>query len=164
MFHMERYKPQVRYEPEIAERICDLIVEGKSLRTICQGDDMPDRKSIRRWVKTNPEFATLFSEAKEDAADAFAEELIDIADEEVPLDERGRLDAGVVQKQRLKVDTRKWIASKLKPKSYGDKLDVAHSGNVAITRTCFNLIEGQITDVAPQLGVSLGVSKPTDGA
>lgn len=149
---MNAYKPQARYDDSLAEHICDQIVEGKSLRTICQGDNMPDRKSIRRWVKTNPEFAIIFNEAKEDAADAFAEELIDIADEEVPLDERGRLDAGVVQKQRLKVDTRKWIASKLKPKSYGDKLDVAHSGNVSVTRTCFieqAVIEGQLASVAP---------------
>lgn len=147
---MEQYKPQARYEPELAERICDLIVEGKSLRTICQGPDMPDRKSVRRWVKSNPDFALIYKEAKEDAADAFAEELIDIADEEVPLDDKGRLDSGVVQKQRLKVDTRKWIASKLKPKSYGDKLDVAHSGNVSVTRTQFAPIEGQFAEVAVQ--------------
>ena len=157
---MEQYKAQVRYDEGLAELICDQIVEGKSLRTICQGEQMPDRKSVRRWVKDRPEFALLYAEAKEDAADAFAEELIEISDEAVPTDDRGRLDAGTVQKQRLKIDTRKWIASKLKPRSYGDKLDVALSGNVAVTRTLFSpddVIEGQLvadrqqlTPIAPQ--------------
>ena len=38
-------------------------------------------------------------------------------------------DSGAVQKQRLQIDTRKWILSKLLPKKYGDLLGLDHKGD-----------------------------------
>jgi hypothetical protein len=45
------------------------------------------------------------------------------------------VDAGWVAWQRNRVDTRKWLLSKLQPKKYGDKttVDANLSGSVAIT-------------------------------
>jgi hypothetical protein len=76
-----------------------------------------------------------YARAKEAQADAFAEEMLDIADDgtndwmtkrfgetevEMPNPE-------VLQRSKLRVDTRKWLMSKLQPKKYGEKLAVEHS-------------------------------------
>lgn len=152
-----RGTPRVRpifipYSEELALDVCEQIALGKSMRVICEQDGMPDARSVYRWLSDHPEFGIQYAKAKEDCADAFADSIVEIADAPVDRDDKGRLDSGHVQKQRLMVDARKWIASKLKPKSYGDKLDVAHSGNVTITRTDFierPPIEGQLASVAP---------------
>lgn len=57
--------------------------------------------------------------------DRIAQEAIEIADEPVPMTEKGGLDSAAVQKQRLQVDTRKWLLSKLAPKKYGEKLELS---------------------------------------
>ena len=57
----------------------------------------------------------------------------EIADEMPPMDANGRTDSGWVQWQRNRIDTRKWIAAKLKPKKYGDKVDVNHGGGISLT-------------------------------
>lgn len=53
------------YTPELAERICDLIREGKSERQICKMPGMPDAVTLRRWKDTNPEFCTHSARAKQ---------------------------------------------------------------------------------------------------
>ena len=54
-----------------------------------------------------------------------AAETLAIADEPVGSTDSGATDSGAVQKQRLQVDTRKWLLSKLAPKRYGDKITLA---------------------------------------
>ena len=51
-----------------------------------------------------------------------AAETLAIADAPVGITERGTTNSGAVQKQRLQVDTRKWMLSKLAPKRYGDRV------------------------------------------
>ena len=143
-------KPFVEYSIELGNHICQRITEGESLRQICSSDTMPSRMSVTRWLTDYPDFARLYDAAREEAAEAFACDIIELADAECPTDDYGRLDSGFVQRQRLRVDARKWVASKLKPKVWGDKIDIAHSGNVTVTRTCFEPIEGQISDAVVQ--------------
>jgi hypothetical protein len=124
------------YTQETADRICAQLAEGKSLRTICKADDMPSTVTVYSWLRTRPEFLTQYTRAKEDAADAFAEEMLDIADEasndwmEVhDKDNPGyRFNGEHVNRSRLRVDTRKWIASKLKPKKYGERVQAELTG------------------------------------
>ena len=59
--------------------------------------------------------------------DAIADDIMTITDEELDPLEGGKIDNAMVQKQRLRVDTRKWLLSKMAPKKYGDKLEL--SGN-----------------------------------
>ncbi len=147
-------KPFVEYSEAIAAEICQGLALGQSIRTICNNPDMPEPRSVYRWLIDHPDFAKQYAQAREDAADAFAEEIVEIADAECPVDALGRIDSGSVQKQRLRVDARKWIASKLKPRSYGDKVDIALSGNVSVTRTFFNpndVIDAQIVPASTGL-------------
>lgn len=142
----------VQYSDDLAEFICLEIGQGKALRSICKQPEMPSAMSVYRWLDTYADFRKQYDHCREMAAEAFANEVIELADAEAPIDDKGRIDSGFVQRQRLRVDTRKWVASKLLPKVYGDKLDVAHSGNVTITRTDFierPVIEGQLASVAP---------------
>lgn len=104
------------YSQALADQICDLLAEGLSMRTVCKADDMPDKATVFRWLRTNGEFRDQYARAKEESADAWLEDMFDIADDD-DID---------VQRAKLRVDVRKWAASKLKPKKYGDK--VQHTG------------------------------------
>jgi len=89
-------------------------------------------------MRLYPEFLQRYEQAKEESADALADEMLDIADDsERDYTEEGRVNTEHVQRARLRVDTRKWIASKLKPKKYGDKLDLNanHAGTINLSGT-----------------------------
>lgn len=124
------------YTPELAATICGELASGKSMRTVCLAEDMPAMSTVFLWLRKHPEFSEQYAQAKAEAADALVEEMLDISDDgtndwmEVH-DKDGecigyKVNGEHVQRSRLRVDTRKWIASKLKPKKYGDKLDMNH--------------------------------------
>jgi hypothetical protein len=90
---------------------------------------MPDIKTVYLWMAQNPEFLHQYTKAKEDQADTMQEEILDISDATpaMVVDDKGvaRTDAAYVNWMRLRVDSRKWIAAKLKPKKYGDRTTLA---------------------------------------
>lgn len=120
------------YNQELADRICSEIIEGYSLRTVCKPDEMPCVASVLKWLREKPDFLLQYEKAKEEQADALAEEMLDIADDGSNdwMTKTGKDGESIgwmvngehVQRSRLRLDTRKWIASKLKPKKYGDKI------------------------------------------
>lgn len=126
------------FTKEIGDAICAQLAEGISLRTVCLAEDMPSKTSVFRWLREHEEFRDQYARAKEEAADAFVEEMIDISDDGSndwmeQLDDEGktkgwRENGEAIVRSRLRVDTRKWIASKLKAKKYGDKLELGGPG------------------------------------
>lgn len=77
--------------------------------------------SVFKWLGEHKEFSEQYVRAREAQADALADEIVDIADsEENPA------------KARVRVDARKWIAAKMKPKRYGDKITTEHEGTVEV--------------------------------
>lgn len=120
------------YTPEIVLTICERLAEGRSLRAICLDDGMPALRTVFKWLEAHPEFVQQYARAREAQADVLADEIVDIADDgsrDYVKDEDGRLvvDYDHISRSRLRVDARKWIASKLKPKKYGDSSSVALS-------------------------------------
>lgn len=105
------------YSQETADKICEELADGKSLRTICKGDDMPSCGTVFRWLAERESFQEQYTRARETQADAIADEIIQIAD-----------DASDPAKARVQIDARKWYAGKVKPKKYGDKVQNEHSG------------------------------------
>lgn len=101
----------------MAERICSLIADGLSLRKVCEADDMPDKETVRRWLIADEAFRAQYARARDEQADFYADELVEIADTE---DDPA--------KARVRVDARKWVASKLKPKKYGERIE--HGGEI----------------------------------
>ena len=83
------------------------------------------------WAQ-EPRKAEIYAQAREYLVARMAQELTDIADEPLPMTPDGRLDSAAVQKQRLQVDTRKWLLSKMAPKKYGDRLEVAGDASAPI--------------------------------
>lgn len=104
------------YTPELGDKICGQISIGVSLATICKDEAMPCPATIYGWLRLHKEFLENYENAKHDQADYFVEETLTIPDTEED-----------VQRARLKVDVRKWAASKYKPKKYGDK--ITHAGD-----------------------------------
>jgi len=110
--------------PDIMNRICAGISVGKSARAMCieVGIEQP---TLWDWLNTDETFSKQYARSKEDCADCYADEIAEIADE-LP---DGSLDPQVFNaRQRLRVDARKWTASKLRPKRYGDKVDMNLGG------------------------------------
>jgi len=106
--------------PEVQQEILDKIVEGRSLvKILSSSDKYPEYTNFCKFLDSNEEFRQKYVRAKEDQADYLADDIMDIADDADPEN---------VQVAKLRVDTRKWIASKLKPKKYGDKMFNEHGG------------------------------------
>jgi hypothetical protein len=105
------------YTEALGDKICDQLTQGMSLVKICKADAMPATVTIYKWLREHPEFANNYARARDNQADYYADEILEIAD-----------NAEDPQKARLQVDTRKWVASKLKPKKFGDKIDMTTNG------------------------------------
>ncbi len=120
------------FTQEIADRICEGIADGKSLRSICLAEDMPNKATVFRWLAAHTAFSDQYARAREAQADTLADELTDIADDSardfIQTENGPAYNAEHVNRSRLRVDTRKWIASKLKPKKYGEKVQQELSG------------------------------------
>lgn len=150
------------YTPELADMICAQLADGVSLRTVCLAKDMPDKATVFRWLRKYPEFRALYAAAKEESADALVEDMLDIADDgkndwmEVHRGDAVSWQANgeAIQRSRLRVDTRKWIAAKMKPKKYGEKVEHAVGGIdgkpiETVTRIELVPMSGNRSDPAP---------------
>lgn len=121
------------YTQRTADIICDRLADGESLRSICSTAGMPNRVTVFRWLSQNEEFRIQYARAREAQADTIADEILNIADEntnDTTIDKDGNevTNHDVIARARLKIDTRKWLAGKLRPKVYGDKLQQEHTG------------------------------------
>ena len=117
------------YNIEIAAVICDRISKGESLKAICSSPGMPDQVVVYGWLGRQPEFAQMYARAREEQADTLADEIAALADEQprMVVDDKGvaRIDSAWVQWQKNRVEARKWVAAKLKPRKYGDRVELA---------------------------------------
>ena len=105
------------YTKDMADKICEKISGGLSLRAICAEPGMPARGTVYRWLIENADFQDQYARAREKQADYFAEEIIEIADS-------AEAESAAVSKAKLQIDARKWAASKIAPKKYGDKQEI----------------------------------------
>lgn len=120
------------YTKEIGWYICTQLSEGKSLRNILNGMTGVSMSMVMRWLNDERyrEFREQYTRAREAQAEIMADEIKDIADDD-PMEEwmtkAGKVvrrDSAGVNRNRLRVDARKWVAAKLLPKKYGDHLNV----------------------------------------
>ena len=115
------------FTQEKADSICDIIsTSNKSLRTIALELNIPVT-TILQWLRDNIEFSNQYARAKEMQADFLAEEIIEIS-EHTEEDHTAFTGTNVVQRDKLRIEARKWVAAKLKPKKYGDRLDLTTDG------------------------------------
>lgn len=152
-----------KYSINMAVLLCSEIADGKSMRTICASDNMPSMSTVFRWLNEKPEFKEQYEIAKQESADAMVEDMLFIADEIAALTPDGKVDSADVAHKRLRVDTRKWVAAKLKPKKYGDKQSVevtGKDGGAIQTATAIDL--SQASDALITELMALRVKPSTD--
>lgn len=124
------------FSQEVFDAICERIADGESLRSICSDEGMPTKSNVFRWLTGNQERADQYARAREAQADALFDDVLSIADDARNdwMEAHGDDDVGYrvngenIQRSRLRIDARKWMAGKLRPKVYGEKLSHEHSG------------------------------------
>ena len=131
------------YTQEMADKVCDLIIQGQSMRTICKPKTMPNCSTIYKWLNEVPEFSKHYTHARTESTNALFEELLDICDNAsndwMEVNAQGedrkiwKLNGEHVQRSKLRVDTRKWALSKLQPKKYGERITTEHTGILALS-------------------------------
>ena len=118
-----------RRKPDEREALAKAVIDGMALEGLscfkaCEAVGVPIGSFIR-WTSEDAALAESYTRARETLIERMAAETLAIADMPVGSTEHGTTDSGAVQKQRLQVDTRKWLLSKLAPKKYGDKVTLA---------------------------------------
>jgi hypothetical protein len=101
------------YTKQKAQTICEMIENGMTLQAICELPDMPTISTVYQWQDAQPEFAESYARARVRKADTLADMVLSEA-----------FNSHDAQIGRLRVDALKWMASKLSPKRYGDKIEV----------------------------------------
>lgn len=106
------------YTEELGQAICDAIATSDyGLEQICQDDRFPDARTIFRWLEANEAFRQQYTRAREAQGHIQADRGL-----------RDALTASDAALGRLRYDARRWQASKLAPKQYGDKVTQEHVG------------------------------------
>lgn len=121
------------FNEKLVATICTRISEGESLRGICRDEKMPASSTVFKWLIENDKFSEQYARAREAQADALFEDILAIADDGVndtQVDGEGKVivNHDHIQRSRLRVDARKWMAGKIAPKKYGDKVQAEVSG------------------------------------
>ncbi len=144
------------YTEAIANLICERLIDGDSLLTICGEDGMPSYSAVMAWLRRHEDFAHNYARAKEIHADRKFEEIQQIADDgrndwmaiHGDDDAGWRLNGEHVQRSKLRVDTLKWRLGRMAPKKYGDHATLAVTG----------------ADGGPIASVNLSVTDPAESA
>jgi len=107
-------RPSIYDEAQVAE-ILRRLSGGESLRAICKDDGMPDESTVRVWALDDVNgFTARYGRARSIGIDAMVEEAMEIADDK----------ADDPNSRRIRVDVRKWFASKMRPEKYSDRLAI----------------------------------------
>lgn len=120
-----------KFSKTLADRICEELTKGRTLRDVCRDDDMPSEAVVRAWALDDIQgFSAQYTRAREIGYQTMADEVLDIADDGTNdyitiQTKRGTkvvLDQEHVARSRLRFDARRWMLSKALPKLYGDKI------------------------------------------
>lgn len=109
------------YTKKLADEICRRIMNNRSLRNVCEDEDMPARSTVFLWLSQHDTFSDQYARACYIRREAKFDEMEDLAEMATPEN---------YQVAKLQIDVRKWMLSKEEPKKYGDKQDVNHSGQI----------------------------------
>lgn len=108
----------------LAKQVFEIMRTGKSALKSCAQIGL-SQSNFNEWLNRYPELVVDYTRAREIMHEVIADEIIAISDAPVGSIDSGATDSGAVQKQRLQVESRKWLLSKLAPKKWGDKLELS---------------------------------------
>jgi hypothetical protein len=152
------------YSTEIADELCGLLAEGKSIRQITELPGMPSRRAVQYWMSRYPDFREKYECAMMLLAEFWAHEIIEIADDssgDFIINERGEraVDHENINRARLKVDARRWLLSKILPKRYGDRVQA----DVTVRRDMRELTDDELLQIIRGSTPALAPPAPDDG-
>jgi hypothetical protein len=135
-----------QWTKEAEEEILSGLMDGKGLGDICgpdRDDWLPSERTVYRRISEDPEFWHRYARAREVQAHRETEEIRAIADAATSED---------YNVARLKIDARKWRASKLAPKVYGDKVAIGGASDLPPIQTedvsAAAIIEARLDEIA----------------
>lgn len=113
-----------KYSEKMASTICEMIGDGKSLKSICLEESMPSKSSVYKWLLEQPKFSDMYRLSREIQCETLMDEIMDIADDssnDTTKDRDGndRTDSEAIQRSKLRVDARFKFASQVAPQKYG---------------------------------------------
>jgi hypothetical protein len=111
-------------EHEVWREIIGRVSAGKALSTVLADPGYPTWVSFHAMMEQDDKLRQAYEKAVQDRADKLADEILQLSDEQMPEGLEGAMASAWVQQKRMQVDARKWIASKLKPRTYGDRIDM----------------------------------------
>jgi len=116
------------YSPRLFADLCARIADGATLPQACRAEGVTACSIVFRWMGKYPKAAEMYARAREARAELHAEEIIAISDDSsndwMQIEGKNVIDHEHIQRSKLRVDTRRWLLSKLVPKQYGDKMQV----------------------------------------
>lgn len=148
--------------PHSFEEFIGFIASGGHMAAFCKDKGIP-YTTILTWISADAPRAEMYARAREDRADVLADEIVAIADEvEVVTKVAGQevrlgMDAAAVSRNKLRVDARKWAASKLKPRTYGEKIELNGTVNHR------EVTDGDLLSRLAALGVPMQSVMPEGG-
>jgi hypothetical protein len=119
-----------KYTPELVSTICERLAKGEPLAAICRDEGYPHPTTVRDWMAAREDVSLAIARAREDGEDFLAADCLNIADDNgndrryLP-DGREVVDTDVVQRAKLRIETRLKLLAKWNPKKYGDRIELA---------------------------------------
>ena len=123
-----------KYDPSVAEAVLDAVGSGQSLMKACAGPDMPALRTWFYWVSEDSALAASYVHARRANAEYMASLVLDTALSCTNED---------ANSAKVQIAAYQWLAGKMAPKVYGDKLEVDVSHKITL--------ESLITDAFKQL-------------
>lgn len=131
------------FSEALGTEICRRLMQGRSLRSVCRDDDMPDRTTVHDWIVAHEAFARQYARATEVRADEEFDRIFEIADTPV-IGQKTRVDADggvevteadMIEHRRLQIDARKWALARMNPKKYGEKVQIGGADDLPPIKT-----------------------------
>jgi hypothetical protein len=124
LLQADKCERRSRDRADKSDKVLEGMHGGLSCFKACQIAGVPHSTFIG-WLNVDTELADRYTRARENLIERMANELLEISDADPEITGDGKKDWAAIQKHKLQVDTRKWLLSKLAPKKYGDRIEVA---------------------------------------
>ena len=105
----------LKFSQKIADQVCALLIDGVSLVKICEREGMPSRSTLHKWLEQRPAFQLAYQQARQIWADTMFSRIWEIADGGSAED---------TQRDRLRVDSLKWMLARINPRRYSERLEL----------------------------------------
>lgn len=131
-------------KPEVSARLVNAIIArvsaGETLTAICRDAGMPSYARVIGRINQSSDCRAAYAHAREVRNERMADELLDIAEDGTNdyVEKQGRngtvvaLNEEHVRRSQLRIDTRKWLLSKLLPARFGERVEHTGAGGGAI--------------------------------